>query len=263
MRLRHPERMDVYRSHMARGRAVKARIAPREIVYGPHPLHRIDLFERPDAAAHLLFFHGGYWRTLDKDYCVFLAQPFLDAGVEVSLANYGLAPEFPLSAIVDHALAACRALRRERPDARLVLAGHSAGAHLAAWAALALAPDGTPPTGLIGVSGLYDLLPLLATNVNAELGLDPMQAFALSPARRPWPRALRDTAVLLAAGGEETLGFKRQTLDFAYRLRDAGARVRTMEAAGTSHFTVLDSLADPADPLFRAALAVARAGDAA
>lgn len=263
MRLRHPERMAVYQAHIERGRAVKRRLAPREIAYGPHALQRVDLFERPGASGHLLFFHGGYWRTLDKDYCAFLALPFLEAGVEVSLANYGLAPEFPLACIMDHALAACRAIRAERPGMRLILAGHSAGAHLAAWGALTLAREGAAPRGLVGLSGLYDLLPLLETNVNAELGLGAIEAFALSPARRPWPRGARDTAALLAAGGDETLGFKRQTLDFAYRLRDAGVAVRAMEAEGTSHFTILDKLADPADPLFQAALALMRPGNAA
>ncbi|MCR9218650.1 MAG: alpha/beta hydrolase [Alphaproteobacteria bacterium] len=263
MRLRHPERMEVYKGHLARGRTVKARTPSREICYGPHSLNRIELFERPDATAHLVFFHGGYWRTLDKDHCVFLARPFLEAGVEVSLANYGLAPEFPLSGIVDHAQAACRALRRERPNTPLVIAGHSAGAHLAAWGALAVAQDGAPPAGLIGLSGLYDLLPLLQTNVNVELDLDAMEAFAFSPARRPWPKTLGDAAVLLATGGRETLGFKRQTLDFAHRLRAAGVSVHEMEVADRNHFTILDSLADPADPLFKAALAVLRPGNVA
>ena len=56
------------------------------------------------------------------------------------------------------------------PD-RVVLAGHSAGAHLAAMVATA-DPTMSGLAGLVLVSGIYELEPLIGTSVNERLGLD-------------------------------------------------------------------------------------------
>ena len=69
---------------------------------------------------------------------------------------------------------------------RLVVAGSSAGAHLAAMAALALllARLAEPVKGAVLVSGIYDLEPLIGTSINAALGLDSATAARNSPLRQ-------------------------------------------------------------------------------
>ena len=103
---------------------------------------------------------------------------------------------------------------------RLVVAGSSAGAHLAAMAALAADQR---VKGAVLVSGIYDLEPLIGTSIDAALGLDPATAARNSPLRRPlegFPRSL------VCWGENETDQFKRQSRAFAAGAAPGRHRVR-------------------------------------
>ncbi len=86
----------------------------------------------------LCFIHGGYWRALKKEDSVFMAKTFTDRGIAVASINYQLSPEASLEDIVAQCRrVCCMALQKRRCStawtrARMVLAGSSAGAHLAA-----------------------------------------------------------------------------------------------------------------------------------
>ena len=103
--------------------------------------HRAEGDARPVPAGRrargtLLFIHGGYWRALDKDDHSFVAPAFVDAGFAVAVVNYDLCPDVTIATIVDEcrrAVAWVAARRRQHGAAApLVIAGHSAGGHLAA-----------------------------------------------------------------------------------------------------------------------------------
>ena len=61
---------------------------------------------------------------------------------------------------------------------------------------------------LIGLSGGYDLRPLVATSLNVRLGLDAATARAASPVRRVGPRGC---PALFVVGGGETAAFLDQS----------------------------------------------------
>src|SRR5690606_16654762 len=118
-----------------------------DLAYGPDPRHRIDWFPAMAARGTLVFFHGGYWRSLDKSMFSWLASSWVAGGVNMALVNYRLCPAVRIDAIVDDALAAVNwlmgadsALGDGRGSDRVVIAGHSAGGYLAA-ALLAAPPD--------------------------------------------------------------------------------------------------------------------------
>ena len=106
-----------------------------------------------------------------------------------------------------------------RTGRSLVVCGHSAGAHLAAcltatdWGARDL-PEDFVAAGL-GASGIYDLRPLLPTEVNGTLALDEPAARAVSPVTWPVPEGRRFVTVV---GAEELREFRRQS-------RTAGGRL--------------------------------------
>ena len=111
-----------------------------------HRAERLDYFPtRQDAAPLLVFIHGGYWRSLDKSDFSWLAPPFVQHGVALALPNYGLAPATPIEDIVRQQLKALAWLYRNGdrlgfdPE-RIVVVGHSAGAHLTAMMMAALWP---------------------------------------------------------------------------------------------------------------------------
>ena len=201
-----------------------------DITYGSHPDQRLDIFVPPGAvSATVIFFHGGWWRSGTKEARGFLATPFVEAGVAFVNVEYPLAPKQPLAAIMESAIAATGWVHRHIAQhggnaRRLILAGNSAGAHLAACAASleALQSQSVPPgdvIGLVGLSGLYDLSPLRALFPRAWIGFGDEVIERCSPMRRSFAASL---AIGLYAGALEPRGFADQTQAFAKTLAARG-----------------------------------------
>lgn len=233
-----------------------------DLAYGEASGERLDLFPAARAGAPLLIFiHGGWWRSLDKSDFSFIAPAFLNAGMNVAITNYTLAPKASIAEIVCQQLRAVAWLYRhaEQYDIdtrRIVIAGHSAGAHLAAMmmAAHWQVYDSELPADLVKagilLSGLYDLSPLVHTPfVNADLKLRPEDADNLSPALISLPRKL---PFITAVGGQESEEFQRQThlIESAWRHSHRG----TISLLESNHLTICDDFADPSRPLCRDAL---------
>ncbi|NMM39223.1 MAG: alpha/beta hydrolase [Glaciimonas sp.] len=231
-----------------------------DLPYGESAGERLDFFPaRRGGAALLVFIHGGWWRSLDKSNFSFIAPPYLEAGFNVALPNYTLAPHATIEDITRQQLRALAWLyrRAEQYDfdpQRIVVVGHSAGAHLAAMMMAALWPVFDPelPVDLIkgGVllSGIYDLKPLLQADfVNTDLQLSAPRAALLSPARMP---QAHQTTFLSAVGGDESDEFKRQTalIEKAWKTSHLG----NIALASENHLTVCDAFATTGHPLFEA-----------
>jgi arylformamidase len=133
-----------------------------------------------------------------------------------------LVPSVRVGDIVDQVRAAfVWVIDRIAPE-RIVVAGHSAGGQLAAMLALDQAERGLGPiVGLAGISGAFDLRPLLRTSINVDLNLSAEEAEAASPLLRL--RALPPMAPLMpllaVVGGDETDGFKQWTADMVHQPR--------------------------------------------
>ena len=217
------------------------------IRYGDDEAHAIDVMalsgDRP--APLLAFIHGGYWQELSRVESRFPTATCISRGWNYAAIDHTLAPAAPLDRIVDECRRAVRtlAVRAEAlgldPN-RIVLAGHSAGAHLAAM--VAADPDGTDVAGLVLVSGIYELEPLIGTTVNNRLGLDPDTARRNSPLLMD---AAGSPSTLVAHGSDETSEFKAQSAAFSHHLEAAGTAVTMLEVAGRNHFDVILDLAEP------------------
>jgi arylformamidase len=237
-----------------------------DLAYGDEPAERLDIFPaREEPSPALIFIHGGYWRASDKSDFSWIAPDFVRRGVTVALINYGLAPRTPMEDIVRQTLAAVawiyrRADRYGIDRRRISLCGHSAGAHLGAMAMAALwevyAQDlpADLVKGVLGISGVYDLEPLVhAPFLNVDLKLDPGRARRLSPVNYP---ARSGARLVTAVGGAETAEFARQTALIGKQWR--ANFVRDVPLPGCNHYEAIEALADPAGPLFDAALGLAR-----
>ena len=251
-----------YAPYLARYRALSADAhrtltVRRDLRYGPALRASLDFFPAPPAASTpglLVYLHGGYWQELAKEDSAFLAPGWHAAGVAHAAVGYTLAPQAGLPAIVAESRSALAWLQAHAAalgfDAgNIVVAGSSAGGYLAAACA-----DGfpTPLRGIVPVSGIFDVAPLVGTSINAPLGLDAATAASLDllqPGRRFRP-------AVVAWGEIETAEFKRQSRAFASRLADVGTPHTAMEIAGRNHFDVVLDLGDPASALFAAARAL-------
>lgn len=235
-----------------------------DLAYGEASGERLDFFpaSRRDAPL-LVFIHGGWWRSLDKSDFSFIAPAYTNAGFNVALTNYTLAPEADIEDIVAQQAKALAWLyhHAEQTDfdrTKIFIAGHSAGAHLAAmmlatdWSGL----DDELPADLLKagilLSGLYDLRPLLqAPFVNVDLRLTPQRAERLSPALHlPTPA----TPFITAVGGLESDEFKRQNA----LIGQVGAACHLADIAlpEANHLTICDAFATPGTALFDATLRV-------
>lgn len=228
----------------------------KDVRYGSADRALIDYFPAPQNASGkapglLVFIHGGYWQELSKNESSFLAPAWHAAGFAHAVVGYTLAPQAKVGEIVAHCRAAIAYLRdhaaRLGHDAqRIVVAGSSAGGYLAAACAadtrLALA-------GMVPISGIFDLRPLVGTSINTALGMTEADAAELSDLAKS---ATRIPAVI-AWGEIETQAFKNQSQALAALLRASGQHCETVEIPQRNHFDVVHELGDAQSPLFKAA----------
>jgi arylformamidase len=213
----------------------------------------LDLFV-PEGLAKpaplLVFIHGGYWQELSKAESSFAANDCVAQGVAYAAIDYTLAPKAGIAQMVAECDEALAWLVAQAPalglDARrIVLAGSSAGAHLATIVALRTQQR---LAGLVLVSGIYELEPLVGTSINQALALSAGDARALSPALQPLAGLPR---CIVCWGEVETAEFKRQSRDFAAQLQDSGVPVQAFEVSARNHFDIILGLVDAATPLGR------------
>lgn len=242
--------VDQYRT---RSEAARQSQPPLSLTYGPVTANTFDLalptrstdFDpagsngSQPAPIHV-FIHGGYWQELSKADSYFLAPRCTGQGHAFAAVDYTLAPAATVDQIVDECCAAIVNIRSIAPSHGLdpetiIVSGSSAGAHLAAMSTLRLDPD-QRPAGLVLVSGIYDLEPLIGTSIDEALGLTPARARAISPLLLPLD-GLPPTIV--AYGDNETEEFKRQSRALVDRMTDAGATVSEYQVPGRNHFDVV------------------------
>jgi arylformamidase len=235
-----------------------------DLAYGTAAGERLDFFPcgQPDAPL-LVFIHGGWWRSLDKSDFSFIAPAFTRAGIDVAITNYTLAPTATIEQITLQQIQAVAWLYRHAADhgfdrKRIVLAGHSAGAHLAAmlmatlWSQVGLDLPTDLIKGGILLSGLYDLAPVMhAQFVNGDLNLTATRCRTLSPARLPQSHR---TPFFTAVGGRESNEFKRQNALIGRHWKKA--HTGDILLPEDNHLTICDALSASHNALCTTAIAL-------
>jgi acetyl esterase/lipase len=158
---------------------------PLTVRYGPRPEHVIDLWLPPDqpgrpAAPLIVLVHGGFWRPMyDRTHLGPMAQALAGAGNVVAVPEYrraGMAEEGWTGPFNDIAAA----LDQAHPLAgehgadlgRITWAGHSAGGHLALWAAARPGlPAGSPWRGPCAATHVVSLAGCNSLRLCAEWNL--------------------------------------------------------------------------------------------
>jgi arylformamidase len=227
-----------------------------DVPYGAHPREVMDLLPAStNARGTVVYFHAGYWQSRDKSQFRFLAPGFQTMGWHTALVNYPLCPEVTVAQIVDSARRALsHVCQRQQDSGRagpLVLCGHSAGAHLAIELALQLAAGqiDAPVAGVVAISGVYDLQPLIGTTLNERLRLDAASALASSPTTRVPAGA---APALFVWGAAETPAFHEQSQHMARLWQQQGNRAECLAVEAADHFSVLEHVMRPDGPLARA-----------
>ncbi|NQW56785.1 MAG: alpha/beta hydrolase [Chloroflexi bacterium] len=239
----------------------------RVLAYGAPPSNRIECFlprteSAPGAARRgapiFAFLHGGWWQELSIDYAAAPAVALTDAGAIYASIGYTLTPAVQLREIVAEVSAALTTIAANATGMggdprRIVLAGHSAGAHLAATQLTALAPEAPRYTvaGLLLIGGAYDLGPIAESYVNEKVRMSEADAAALSPALLT---PLHDVPVKIRVGEEEPEEFHRNAALLLERWAPSLSAIDSATLSGRDHFDALDELADPHGRLYADAL---------
>jgi acetyl esterase/lipase len=240
-------------------------------------------------APFLLFFHGGFWRAqYDRAHTGPLAQAVAAAGFVVCTVEYrrpgavvpggGWPGTFDdVAAAVDRLPALVTEAAGELgvvvDPAKVVLAGHSAGGHLALWAASRhrlpvgspWRTDVPPAQSVVGLAAVSELAECY------QLGLGRQAAGAFmggGPERLPDRYAAADPVGLLPTGvrvrlvhgtADDTVP-DAMSLDYVRRARAAGDDAACLTLHGAGHFDVIDPLSGAWESVIGAFFAAAGEG---
>jgi acetyl esterase/lipase len=249
----------------------------KDLPYGPDPLQRFDVYAAHDVAPDapvLVFFHGGGWTNGYKEYSAFMARHVVSMGCVLVTPGYRLAPVAPLPAAFDDGVTLLARLTEllptwAGPARRLVLAGHSAGGHLAALLALRaedLAHAGVAVETLVGcmpISGIFDLhhpepvpASLEARVYEMVLGPDTDDA-QMSPLC--WPRGNR-IPMVLSWGGHDSLRVRLSNRRLASMLALQPGQIAQFVDPDADHFQTHTDLAAADHPWYRRLASLAHTG---
>jgi acetyl esterase/lipase len=174
----------------------RAASSPDEVIaYGKAPEQVADVRQGGERAGRrplVLIIHGGFWRPdIDRTHTGPMAEALASAGWTVAAVEYRRTPGDPDLTVHDIALSLkTLPAKVARHDGRVLMIGHSAGGHLALWAA-----SKRPIPELHGALALAPAADLqLAQRLNlgegatlAFLGVEPNQRADLDPKQLPSP----------------------------------------------------------------------------
>ncbi|WP_300972856.1 alpha/beta hydrolase [Sphingomonas sp. LHG3406-1] len=237
----------------------------QELSFGTDPKQKVDLF-RPAAstgkAPLLLFVHGGGWSIGDKRTGTSNKPGYYTGkGWAFGSTNYRLVPQATVEQQAADVAAAIALLRRQPGiDAdRVVLMGHSAGAHLAALVATDptyLKAAGVPLSAIRGVVLLdgagYDIAAQMsqprnpvATMYQQAFSSDPARQAALSPTSHAAAPNAANWLILPVARRADSV---RQSQQLAAALRAAGNRAEVAPQPDKNHGSLNREMGEPGDP---------------
>jgi acetyl esterase/lipase len=217
--------------------------------YGEDRHQRVVLCQPPDGpacAVPVVFFHGGGWRSGSATEYRFVARYLARAGLTAASAGYRLVPDHTFPAQREDAFAALRLVLEVTGAERAVLAGFSAGGHLAALCAYdrqardAVAIVEGQIAGLVSVAGVLDFETLCADlpcPMIEEFMGRPKPWHEADPARlvrgdEPWP-------VLVVHGTADETVDASVSAAFVERVRSAGGDAELLLDEGAGHAELL------------------------
>jgi acetyl esterase/lipase len=214
-----------------------------DIAYGSQPRQQLDVYT-PAHAAHLpvvIFWYGGGWTTGDRKSYRFVATALAQQGFVTVLPDYRLYPAVRFPTFLEDSARAVAWVQQHAGEfggdpQRIVLMGHSAGAHIATFLAFNhtfVANAGAHPEwlrGVIGLSGPYALDP--NTDVLRTIFASPYTAADWRPVN--FVDASSPPTLLLHGLDDDVVapGHAEKLRD---ALRSAGIEVRANFFASRSH----------------------------
>jgi len=227
--------------------------AERDQIYAADTGEKLDVY-RPVASAAgapvVVFFYGGRWQGGNRAEYSFVGEALAARGIVAVLPDYREYPAVVFPVFVTDAAQAVAWAREHAASlggdpARLYVAGHSAGAHIAALlgtdtrylGAVGLAPRDL--AGVIAIAGPHDFLPITDADLAAIFG---------PPERYPESQPVNfvdgdEPPFLLLHGADDDLVEPRNSENLAARLHAAHEPCELRIYPDTGHIRILAALA--------------------
>lgn len=231
------------------------------VKYGELPRQKLDIY-RPTRGAQsspvVIFFYGGSWKSGERDKYRFVGEALTRRGLTVVIPDYRLYPDVTFPAFMHDAAKAVRWTLDNlsgRPDKvgsnidrrQVFLAGHSAGAHIAALMAVdsqyfdQAGVSAAQICGVIGIAGPYAFDPFEYRSTRPVFA-----GLKDSDLARPIKRISGPTPPFLLLHGDADGTVRPSNMtDFATALRSTGTRVDTELLPDIGHYRIILAMASP------------------
>lgn len=234
-----------------------------DISYGNDVRQRLDVYkpvsESTGARPLVVFLYGGSWRGGEKSNYRFVGQALAGCGIVTVIPDYRVYPDVRFPDFIYDAASAVRwasdnAARLGADPDHMVLAGHSAGAHMAASLALDphyLAAVGLMPSSVksvVGIAGPYGFDPLAYRSTrpifDSAHDIDDARPLALAERARgeSWASTLPRFALL--HGKKDDTVVPENSIALAEAIVKAGAAADLRLYDGIGHYRIVLSFFD-------------------
>lgn len=227
----------------------------RGVRYGRGPRHILDVYP---AVTHgpspvIVFFYGGGWEEGARGDYFFVGAALAARGFTTVVPDYRVFPEVRFPGFVEDAVAAMRWTADHIAEfggdpRRIIVMGHSAGAHIAAmlafdrkWLAKVNLDASIDLIAMIGLAGPYDFLPLHSETLKEIFG--PEEGLA---ATQPINFVEKGAPpAFLATGRNDRTVDPGNTTRLAERIGLFGGEARVKLYDRVNHRTLIGALARP------------------
>ena len=213
----------------------------KNVSYGDSEKQKIDIYYPRDTATNerdtvITIIHGGYWQEGDKELYVYMSKYLLGAGYTTVFIGYDLTPSITLQGIIDEIDTGVNYISKLFPISNIVLLGHSAGAYLAVSAAC---NKNLNIQGIIPISGVFDLRPLVKTSMNNAIQLTEVEATRLClHTDLSLPSSMK---VLILVGEDESPAFIKQSENLFLEMKNKTENIEIKIVKDEDHFSIIEN----------------------
>lgn len=220
----------------------------REISYGLKERQKLDIYEPAevdDDTEMIVFFYGGGWETGSKDIHRFVGRSWAEHDYIVALPNYRLAPEATYPDQMEDVTKSLDWIRKkyENFPGSIYLAGHSAGAQLAALAGFSekwrkdAELTNEEIEGFILLAGVYQFYPYEKADIRVRRFLGKEKYWKEAQPFNSISNSL--SPVFLAHGQTDTEVLPEQSIQLHQSLTDLNVKNELLLEDGLGHIELL------------------------